>query len=175
MIKKCVPVIIFLVILVILAFGLKHDPREIQSPLIGKKAPDFTVSLFSGGKFNLAGHKGKPVIVNFWASWCVACVEEEDVLESTYQKYKNKDIVFIGVDIQDKKEDALAYMKQHPKSYLVARDEDGEVSLDYGIYGVPETFFVNRRREIIYKHAAPLTEDVFEHYIDLILHSKENS
>lgn len=175
MLKKILPLIIFMVLLVIFALGLKHDPREIQSPLIGKKAPDFTVRLFDGGTFNLAKHKGKPVIVNFWASWCVACVEEEEVLEAAYQNNKNTDVVFIGVDIQDKKEDALEYMKQHQKSYLVARDESGEVSLDYGIYGVPETFFVNRRGDIIYKHAAPLTEDVIDHYVDIIRYSKEGS
>lgn len=169
MLKKVLGLLAIAGLFIVLAFGFKFNPREIPSPLVGKKSPVFTIPTFEGGAFSLEEQRGKPVIVNFWASWCVACVEEEEALEAVYQKYKNKGVVFVGVNIQDKREDALAYMQQHPKTYIVARDETGDVSVDYGLYGVPETFFVNQNGTIAYKHVGPLTEGALIAYIEKML------
>ena len=173
MAKRIIGLLALIGLFFVLAAGFKHDPGEIPSPLVGKKAPVFIIPTFNGDAFSLEAQRGKPVVVNFWASWCVACVEEEEALEAIYQNYKDKGVVFVGVNIQDKKEDALAYMQRHLKTYIVARDETGDVSVDYGLYGVPETFFVDQNGTIAYKHVGPLTEGALIAYIEKMLRGEE--
>lgn len=145
---------------VVLAKGLTQDPRYLPSPLVGKKAPSFKAQKFDGLWFSLQDAQGKVVVLNFWASWCPSCWQEEEELEAAWNEFKNKDVVFIGVDMQDTREAALNYLKEHKKSYPQVQDPRGEISLDYGVYGVPETFFISRKGVITYKYVGPITEDV---------------
>jgi len=140
----------------LLAYGFTRDSRYIQSPLIAKDAPSFTLPLFDGRTLTLKDLRGKAVLLNFWASWCVPCRAEARALESAWQKYKDRGVVFLGVSIQDKEEDARAFMKEFGITYLNGRDSSGEIAVDYGVWGIPETFFIDPEGRITYKHAGEI-------------------
>jgi cytochrome c biogenesis protein CcmG, thiol:disulfide interchange protein DsbE len=140
----------------LLAYGFTRDSRSIQSPLIAKQAPSFTLALFSRGTLTLKDLHGKAVLINFWASWCVPCRAEAKTLEAAWQKYKDRGVVFLGIDIQDKEEDARAFMKEFGITYLNGRDESGKIAVDYGVWGIPETFFIDPQGRITYKHAGEI-------------------
>ena len=119
-------------------------------------AHDFTLPLFEGGTVQLSGLKGQPVMVNFWASWCVPCRDEAPILERTWQQYKDRGVVFLGVDIWDTEANARAFMREFGLTYPTALDRDGKVAIDYGVRGVPETFFVDREGKLAGKYIGPV-------------------
>jgi len=128
------------------------NPKEIPSAQIGLKAKPFTVTTFDGKKISLDNFIGKPVIVNFWASWCISCRQEAHILEAAHQKFTPKGAVFIGIAINDTREASLAFIKRYGKTYLLAPDDKlGSISLDYGVTAVPETFFIDKNGIIINK------------------------
>jgi cytochrome c biogenesis protein CcmG/thiol:disulfide interchange protein DsbE len=139
-------------VLGILAYGFTRDPREIPSPLIGKRAPDFTLTLFDGRSLGLQELRGKVVFLNFWASWCPPCRAEARTLEAAWQKYKDQDVVFVGIAIQDTEEDARAFLREFGITYPNGRDPTGKIAIDYGVWGIPETFIVDGQGRITYKH-----------------------
>ena len=156
--------------LALLAYGFRTDPREIPSPLIGRPAVPFTLATFDGEPVSLEGMRGKIVVLNFWASWCYpACYEEAPVLERNWREYRDKGVVVVGIDIQDREEAALRFIKQFGLSFPNAPDPEGRVSVDYGVYGVPETFFIDRNGKIRKKHVGAVTEEVFRTEVDLML------
>ncbi len=119
-----------------------------------KKAPDFSLTTFDGKPFKLSDHRGKVVVLNFWASWCYpACYEEAPVLERTWRSYRDQGVMVVGVDIQDTEEAGRAFIDQFKLTFPNTRDTEGKVSIDYGIYGVPETFIIDRQGRIIFKQA----------------------
>ena len=136
----------------LLSYGFTRDPRFIQSPLIGRQAPDFTLTRFDKGMLSLTDLRGKAVLVNFWASWCPPCRLEAPALEAAWQLYKDKDVVFVGVNIQDKEPDARAFLKEFGITYPTGLDLSGRVAVDYGVWGIPETFFLDKTGRITYKH-----------------------
>jgi cytochrome c biogenesis protein CcmG/thiol:disulfide interchange protein DsbE len=138
------------------AWGLTRDARFIPSPLLNQKAPPLELELFNGGRFSLADHQGHVVVVNFWASWCTGCEEEAAVLEAGWRTFRPYGVVFLGVNIQDKREDALEFIRRHGKSYPNGPDPEGTITIDYGVYGVPETFFIDRQGRVAHKHFGPL-------------------
>ena len=152
---------IVLVVLV-LSYGFFIDPKLVPSPLVGKPAPLFTTNmLVSGEKLSLQDLRGQPVVLNFWASWCVACRDEAAVLEHAYQVYGPQGLRVIGIAIQDTPEKALAFAQRFGKTYTLALDNNaGEIGLNYGLYGVPETFFIDREGLIRYKHVGAVTPDM---------------
>ncbi len=135
----------------LLAFGFTRDPRYISSPLIGRQAPNFSLKLFNGEELTLDQVRGKVIFLNFWASWCIPCREEARDLEAAWRRLKDADVAFIGIDIQDKEDDAKAFLKEFNVSYPNGRDP-GKIAIDYGVWGVPETFFIDARGRITYKH-----------------------
>ncbi len=153
----------------LLAYGFTRDARYIQSPLVARQAPSFTLTLFDGKVVRLADFRGKAVLVNFWASWCVPCRAEARALESAWQKYKDRGVVFLGVNIQDKEEDARAFMKEFGITYLNGRDASGKIAVDYGVWGIPETFFVDAQGRITYKHAGELKTPAITSKLDAAL------
>jgi cytochrome c biogenesis protein CcmG/thiol:disulfide interchange protein DsbE len=170
---------LFLVVLLVLlpvallAFGLRGNPRVVPSPLVGKPAPDFTLQLFDGGQIALTELRGQVVVVNFWASWCIPCREEAPALEATWQRQRARGVVFVGVNIQDREPDARAFIREHGKTYPNGPDLRGVISIAYGVYGVPETFILDREGRIQHKHIGAVTAEVLEREIERALSGKE--
>jgi cytochrome c biogenesis protein CcmG, thiol:disulfide interchange protein DsbE len=150
----------------LLAYGFTRDSRYIQSPLVAKDAPSFTLALFDGGTLALKDLRGKAVLVNFWASWCVPCRAEAGALESAWQKYKDRGVVFLGVNTQDKEEDARAFLKEFGITYLNGPDASGKIAGDYGVWGIPETFFIDPQGRIAYRHAGELKTTIITSKLD---------
>jgi cytochrome c biogenesis protein CcmG/thiol:disulfide interchange protein DsbE len=152
--KKLAILLVIGGLLGLFAFGLTRNPRAIPSPLVSRPAPDFTLTTFDGKTFRLSEQRGKIVVINFWASWCYpACYEEAPVLEATWRAFKEKDVVVVGINIQDKKEDALQFIRRFDLTFPNGPDPDGKITIDYGIYGVPETFIIGRDGTIVFKQA----------------------
>jgi cytochrome c biogenesis protein CcmG/thiol:disulfide interchange protein DsbE len=139
-------------ILWLLAFGFQRDARFINTPLIAKPAAPFTVTLFDGGKLSLSDLRGKAVFLNFWASWCPPCRDEAKDLEAAWQRVKDKNLVFLGVAVQDAEKDSRAFLEEFRITYPNGRDESGKISVDYGTWGIPESFFIDPLGQITYKH-----------------------
>jgi len=140
----------------LLAYAFSRDPRYIQSPLVGRQAPSFTVKLFDGKVIRLEDFRGKVVFLNFWASWCMPCREEAKTLEAAWQSYKDRRVVFLGINIQDKEEDAHAFIQEFEITYMNGTDDTGRIAIDYGVWGIPETFFIDGQGRITYKHVGGL-------------------
>jgi len=160
-------------VLALLAYGFRVSPRDIPSPLVGRPAPVFALSTLEGAPVTLEGHRGKVLVVNFWASWCYpACYEEAPVLERNWRGYRDRGVVVLGVGIQDKREAFEKFVKDFGLTFPTAQDLKGTVSVDYGVYGVPETFFVDRQGRIRVKHVGAVTDDVFRKAVDGLLAEK---
>lgn len=157
-------------LLLLLAYGFKTNPREVPSPLVGHQAPPFTLPFFDGGGTGLEQLRGKPVVLNFWASWCFpACYEEAPALEAAWQTYRDRGVMVIGVDIQDREADGKAFIERFKISFPNGPDLQGKISIDYGVYGVPETFFISRDGTIHYKHVGALDMKVLHAKIEEML------
>jgi cytochrome c biogenesis protein CcmG/thiol:disulfide interchange protein DsbE len=157
-------------VLALLAYGFRVNPREIPSPLLGRPATAFALTTFEGAPLALEAQRGKIVVVNFWASWCYpACYEEAPVLERNWRAYRDRGVVVIGVNIQDKVEAAQKFVRDFNLTFPNVRDTTGKVSVEYGVYGVPETFFIDRRGRIRGKHVGAVTDAVFRTQVDRLL------
>ena len=158
--------VIVLGLIILLASGFTTDPKKVPSPLMGRPAPDFQVDELNGEqKFSLSEFKGIPIVLNFWASWCAECRTEAVILENFFQKYgvNNKQLVMIGIAIQDSPKNAKAFARHFGKTYLLGLDDDaGNIALDYGIYGVPETFFIDPEGNIFHKTIGMVTKELME-------------
>jgi len=154
------PLGLFVVLVGFLAVGLKLDPREVPSPLIDKPAPAFVLPQLADAKakFSPADMKGKVWMLNVWASWCVSCREEHPVL---VELAKSGAVPLYGLDYKDQPEDAERWLKKFGNPYLLsAVDADGRVGIDYGVYGVPETYVIDKAGVIRYKQIGPVTQSV---------------
>lgn len=155
-------------LLLLLGYGFHRDPRYIPSPLVGKAAPKFSLELFDRQRVSLSDFRGKTVFINFWASWCVPCREEARDLEAAWNGYKesqNQSIVFLGINIQDETKKALDFIEEFGISYPNGYDADGRISVDYGVWGIPETFFVSPEGIITYKHVGAVPEAILSNKI----------
>lgn len=159
-----------LAVLALLAYGFTRDPSRIDSPLIGKPAPDFTLELLDGGRLGLSELRGRPVLVNFWASWCYpACWNEAPRLEAAWQRYRDRGVMIVGVVYQDSAENAREFVRKHGKTYPNGLDPAGRVGLDFGVYGVPETFFIDRKGTIADKHIGEIQMNTLITKIEALL------
>jgi len=157
-------------VLALLAYGFRIDTRAIPSPLVGRPAAAFTLTTFGGEPVSLEAHRGRVVVVNFWASWCnPACYDEAPVLERGWRAYRERGVAVLGVDIQDTPEAAQKFIRDFSLTFPNAPDPGGKVSIDYGVYGVPETFFIDRHGRIRVKHVGALTDGVFREHVDRLL------
>jgi cytochrome c biogenesis protein CcmG/thiol:disulfide interchange protein DsbE len=157
-------------LLLLLAYGFRLNPRDVPSPLVGRPAAAFALTTFDGQPLSLEGLRGKVVVLNFWASWCnPACYDEAPVLERGWRAFKGRDVMVVGVDIQDTVEAAQKFMQQFSLTFPNARDTAGKVSIDYGVYGVPETFFIDRQGRIRAKHVGAVTDAVFRAQVEALL------
>ncbi|MGP1678469.1 MAG: DsbE family thiol:disulfide interchange protein [Burkholderiales bacterium] len=155
-----IPLLVFIVMAVFLGIGLTLDPRTIPSPLIGKPVPEFSLPAVKGRTLGLASAdlRGQVSLVNVFASWCVACREEHPVLMGLSQKGV---VPIHGLNYKDKPEDAQAWLDQLGDPYTrTGADISGRVAIDWGVYGVPETFVIDRDGRIAYKHIGAVTPEV---------------
>jgi cytochrome c biogenesis protein CcmG/thiol:disulfide interchange protein DsbE len=157
-------------LLLLLAYGFRLNPRDVPSPLVGRPAAAFSLTTFDGQPLSLEALRGRVVVLNFWASWCVpACYEEAPVLERGWRAWRERGVTVVGVDIQDTVEAAQKFIKDFSLTFPNARDASGKVSIDYGVYGVPETFFIDRRGRIRSKHVGAVTDEVFRSKVEPLL------
>ena len=177
-----IPLAVFLVLVVFLAVGLKRDPREVPSPLVGKPAPEFRLDTLTPGKqFSPADMRGQVWLLNVWASWCVSCRVEHPVLVEMMRQQNAPAIQLVGLNYKEVRGDgaldasklsaeeerrlaierARGWLGKHGDPYsLSVLDIDGRVGIDYGVYGVPETYVIDKAGVIRLKHTGPLTPDV---------------
>lgn len=154
-----IPLGIFIVLVGFLAVGLKLDPREVPSPLIGKPAPDFKLALLSDPAKQLspADLRGKVWLFNVWASWCASCRQEHPLL---LDLARQGGVPIYGMDYKDQPGDAQAVLDRYGNPYVeTVVDLDGRAGINYGVYGVPETYVIDKNGIIRYKHTGPLTRE----------------
>ena len=160
MARFLLPLAIFVALVVFLAVGLKLNPREVPSPLIDKPAPAFELTRLDdpARAVRLEDLRGQVWLLNVWASWCVACLDEHPVL---LEFSRSRAVPIYGLNYKDEREAAIAWLRKHGNPYDASIvDAQGRVGIDYGVYGVPETFLIDGQGIIRYKHIGPLTAKV---------------
>ena len=163
------PLALFAVLLAFLAVGLDLNPREVPSPLIGKPAPAFELSRLDDPaiKMTQADLQGQVWILNVWASWCAACREEHPLLVDFARR---STVPLYGLNYKDKREDGLAWLARFGNPYKASLiDADGRVGIDFGVYGVPETFVIDKQGVIRFKQIGPVTPEVLRERIEPLL------
>jgi len=141
----------------LLLMSLGHDPHRVDSPLIGQKAPAFTLTPVGGGApVSLESLRGKPVVLNFWATWCAPCFEEHPALTQAARAMAGQ-AHFFGVIYEDEEEQVEGFLKEQGSAYPSLLDDAGKTAIAYGVYGVPETYFVSPDGVIVEKYVGPLT------------------
>jgi len=158
--KFVLPALLFTVLVVFLLRGLSRDPSVIPSPLIGKPAPAFSLPMLQqpAQAWSPETMNGQVWLLNVWASWCVPCLVEHPVL---LQLAQGKVLPIIGLNYKDEPAAAKGWLTKHGDPFTrVVADRSGAVSFDYGVYGVPETFLIDRNGTIRYKHVGPLTPEI---------------
>src|SRR2546425_2691877 len=159
------PLVLFIALVGFLLIGLHRDPHEVPSPLINKPAPDFKLGQLPDPNktFSPQEMRGKVWILNFWGTWCVACREEHPLL---LEYAKTGAVPIYGVDYKDERTAALQWLDEFGNPYaLTAFDVDGRVSIDYGVYGAPESYLIDRNGVIRFKQIGPITEEVWKNKI----------
>lgn len=160
--KFLIPLAIFVVLLAFLGIGLTLNPREVPSPLVDKPAPAFSLAQLHAPERVLtpADLKGQVWLLNVWASWCVSCRQEHPLL---VELGKAKVVPIYGLNYKDQRPDALKWLDQFGNPYTASiMDPDGRVGIDYGVYGVPETFLIDKGGVIRYKQIGPITPEVLQ-------------
>ena len=163
------PLALFAVLLAFLGVGLGLNPREVPSPLIGKPAPAFELARLDDPavKISHADLQGKVWILNVWASWCAACREEHPLL---VEFSKRSTVPLYGLNYKDKRDDGLAWLQRFGDPYKASLfDIDGRVGIDFGVYGVPETFVIDKQGVIRFKQIGPVTPEVLRDRIEPLL------
>ena len=156
----------FIALVVVLAVGLRLNPREVPSPLIGKPAPPFELPLLNepDKRFSQKDMLGKVWIMNVWASWCPPCLVEHPVVTRIARSGLAP---VVGLNYKDTRDEALPWLKRNGDPYqLIVFDSNGRIGIDYGVYGVPETYVIDRKGIIRYKHIGPLTADVVQKKVE---------
>lgn len=164
-----VGVIIAAAIVAVLFVGLGKNPAEIRSPLVGKPAPVFALrEVGTNRTVDITQYRGKPLVVNFWATWCGPCWEEHPVLVANARMFEGS-VSFLGVVFQDKEDKILGFLQQRGSSYPTVVDEAGKTAIAYGVGGVPETYFIDANGVIVAKFNGPMSPDVLREHIQKVM------
>ncbi len=173
MTRFLLPLAVFLALAVALAAGLRHDPRELPSPLVGKPAPAFVLPVLDrdGHRLGPADLRGKVWLLNVWASWCTACRAEHPVLVDFAARSR---VPLYGLNYKDEDGAARDWLRRMGNPYAASLvDADGRVGIDFGVYGVPETFVIDKAGVVRYKQVGPVTQEVLERKLIPLLESLE--
>lgn len=166
--RYAIPVVVLGILVVLLAIGLRLDPREVPSPLIGKPAPAFQLPLLDaeGQMLGTADLAGRPLLVNFFASWCAGCKVEHPLLMQLAQQ----GVEIVGMDYKDEPADARRWLQRNGNPYRqVVLDREGQAGLDWGVYGVPETYVLGADGRVLFKQVGPMTPQAWERDIRPLL------
>lgn len=151
--------VVVLPFLAVLVMNLGRDPHVIRSPLVGQLAPSFELRPVGGGPpVTLASLKGRPVVVNFWSTWCMPCLEEHAALAAGARRYA-PGVEFLGVVYEDEETSVSSFLRQRGAAYPSFMDEGGRMAIAYGVGGVPETYFIDPSGKVVSKFAGPLTSE----------------
>jgi cytochrome c biogenesis protein CcmG, thiol:disulfide interchange protein DsbE len=165
MTRYAIPLAIFIILVVFLAIGLGHDPHEVPSPLINKPAPAFQLAQLKDPSktFSPQEMRGKVWLLNVWASWCISCRDEHPLL---LEYARSAVLPIYGLNYKDQREDALSWLVELGDPYVLSvSDLDGRVGIDYGVYGAPETYLIDRNGIIRFKQIGPVTPNIWEQKI----------
>lgn len=168
------PLVGFSILLLFLGAGLSLNPRELPSPLVGKPTPPFSAARLddAAGRISPSDMAGRAWLLNVWASWCASCRIEHPLLMQFAQRQGTP---LVGLNYKDGREDARQWLAQQGNPYLQsAFDPEGRLGMDFGVYGVPETFVIDKRGVIRLRHAGPLSEEVLQRKILPLLKELEN-
>ena len=162
-------VIVIAALVVVLLLAFRRDPRDIRTGTVGKPAAAFTLQKLDGtGTLSLSDSQGKVTVVNFFASWCIPCKEENPALVRVYERYRASGVVFIGVLYQDSRENGLKYVRDNGVTWPTGSDDDGRVAFSYGVFGIPETYFIGADGIIAGRHIGPIDENTLVTAIDAL-------
>jgi cytochrome c biogenesis protein CcmG/thiol:disulfide interchange protein DsbE len=151
--------LVVLPLLALLILNLGRDPHLVASPLVGRPAPPFSLAPLDGGApVSLQGLAGRPAVINFWATWCIPCLDEHPVLVEAARTSQG-DAHYLGIVYEDDEDRVRAFLRQRGAAYPSLLDPDGKTAIAYGIFGVPETFFLDAQGRIAAKHVGPLTRE----------------
>jgi len=165
MVRYLLPLVIFVGLAAFLYVGLSGNPRDVPSPLVGKTAPTFDLAQLQSPDKHFIREEmlGKVWLLNVWASWCVSCRQEHPVL---VQLSRTNEVPIYGLNYKDKREDAIGWLKDFGNPYVLSGfDEDGRVGVDFGVYGVPETYVIDKQGVIRYKQTGPVYPEVLQNTI----------
>lgn len=148
--------IIAIPLIALLWSGFGRDPSAISSPLVSKRAPNFTLTALDGKSVSLTALRGHPVVLNFWASWCYDCTLEDPYLVAAWHRYRGKGVRFVGVSFQDNSSDAATFMRKYGIGWTDLQDPGTRAAITYGVSGVPETFVIDAHSRIVLKSTGPV-------------------
>ena len=162
-------IVIAAALVVILFVGLGKNPSEIRTPLIGKPAPSFALrEVGTNNTIDISQYRGKPLVINFWATWCGPCWEEHPVLVANARMLQ-PNVQFLGVVFQDQEDKILSFLQQRGTSYPTVVDDRGKTAIAYGVGGVPETYFLDANGVIRAKFAGPMSGDIIQANLQKVL------
>ena len=155
-------------VIALLGFGLTRDARIVPSPLPGKMAPAFTLSTLARDTLRLADLHGQVVLLNFWASWCLACIGEHPLLIEADRRWRSQGLHVVGVVYQDTRDNAAQWLKERGGDWTTVLDKGSRTAIEYGLFGVPETFFIGADGVIAGRHIGPIDVDTLTTGIETI-------
>lgn len=160
--------LLVLPLLIFLAISFRFDPRSIDSPLVGQEAPSFSLADLDGQVHRLSESRGRPVVINFWATWCQPCVVEHPVLQAGARRYRGQ-VDFLGVVYQDEPGKIRQFVTERGSWGPSLLDPGSEVAISWGVYGAPETFFLDEDGTIVERVAGLVTPQVLERILSELL------